>query len=201
MFEDLRMTLQYWPIEKLLPYARNPRRNDQAVEKGAAWIREFGFRVPILAKSDGTISDGHLRLKCAQKLKMKEVPVLLTDDMSDVQIKAFRLSVNRFSELADWDEDFLKVELEELDYLDYDVDSLDFDILGDKDIDEADFPDLKSGDKEPFSQMSFVLHDSQAEIVNMALKKASGYGVSDALNQNKNGNLLSYICETFLNDN
>lgn len=145
MFEDLRMTLEYWPIEKLLPYARNPRRNDHAVEKGAAWIREFGFRVPILAKSNGSISDGHLRLKCAQRLQMKEVPVLLTDDMTEVQIKAFRLSVNRFSELADWDVEQLKLELEELDELQYDIELLDFtDLnLGDEPWD-SDIDDLKA---------------------------------------------------------
>jgi DNA modification methylase len=127
MFENLRMTLEYWPIEKLLPYARNPRKNDHAVEKGANWIKEFGFRVPILAKSTGEISDGHLRLKCAQKLKMKEVPVLLTDDMNDVQIRAFRLSVNQFAALADWDIPVLKDELQELDKLQYDIESLGFD--------------------------------------------------------------------------
>lgn len=132
MFENLRMTLQYWPIEKLLPYARNPRKNDHAVEKGASWIKEFGFRVPILAKSDGSISDGHLRLKCAQRLQMKEVPVLLTDDMTDIQIKAFRLTVNQFAELADWDMDQKKLELEELKELDYDVCKLDFDGIKNK---------------------------------------------------------------------
>ena len=126
MFENLRLTIDYWPIDKLLPYARNPRKNDHAVEKAASWIKEFGFRVPILAKSDGSIIDGHLRLKAAKKLKMKEIPVTNADDMTDVQIKAFRLSVNRMSELADWDEDFLKIELEELDNLQYDISGLDF---------------------------------------------------------------------------
>jgi ParB-like chromosome segregation protein Spo0J len=137
MFEDLKMTLEYWPIEKLIPYARNPRKNDHAVEKAASWIREFGFRVPILAKSDGTIVDGHLRLKAAKKLGITQIPVSLADDMTEVQIKAFRLSVNKMSELADWDDDLLKLELEELDNLQYDIDSLGFDdIKFDKDIED-----------------------------------------------------------------
>jgi DNA modification methylase len=127
MFEDLKMTLEYWPIEKLIPYARNPRKNDQGVDKAASWIKEFGFRVPILAKSDGTIVDGHLRLKAAKKLGITQIPVSLADDMTEVQIKAFRLSVNKMSELADWDDDLLKLELEELDNLQYDIDSLGFD--------------------------------------------------------------------------
>jgi DNA modification methylase len=126
MFEHLRLTIDYWPIDKLLPYARNPRKNDHAVEKAASWIKEFGFRVPILAKSDGSIVDGHLRLKAAKKLGMKEIPVSNADDLTEVQIKAFRLSVNKMSELADWDDDLLKLELEELDNLQYDIDSLDF---------------------------------------------------------------------------
>ncbi len=125
--KDLKLKIEYWPIEKLLPYARNPRKNDDAVDKGASFIKEFGFSVPVLVQSDGTIIDGHLRLKCAKRLDMKEVPVCVRDDMTSTQIKAFRLSVNRFSELADWDDDLLKIELEELDNLQYDISLLDMD--------------------------------------------------------------------------
>jgi len=60
--------LEYWPIQKLIEYARNPRKNDHAVDAVSAAIREFGFRVTIVAKSDGTVIDGHLRLKEAKKL-------------------------------------------------------------------------------------------------------------------------------------
>ena len=93
-----------WPIDKLIEYARNPRKNDHAVDRVAAAIREFGFRVPVVAKSDGTVVDGHLRLKAAKKLGLTEVPVVLADDMTDLQIKAFRLSVNKMAELAEWDD-------------------------------------------------------------------------------------------------
>ncbi len=86
--------LEHWPISRLVFYARNPRKNDHAVDAVAAAIREFGFRVPILAKSGGTVIDGHLRLKAARKLGLETVPVLLGDDMTETQIKAFRLSVN-----------------------------------------------------------------------------------------------------------
>ena len=115
------MTLEYWPLEKFIPYARNPRKNDQAVEQIAAAIKEFGFRVPVVAKSDGTIVDGHLRLKAAQRLKMQIVPVINADDMTEAQIKAFRISVNRMAELAEWDMDLLKLELEELKDMDFDL--------------------------------------------------------------------------------
>jgi len=103
-----------WPIDKLIEYARNPRKNDHAVDRVAAAIREFGFRVPVVAKSDGTVVDGHLRLKAAKKLGLTEVPVVLADDMTDLQIKAFRLSVNKMAELAEWDNELLVLEFDEL---------------------------------------------------------------------------------------
>ena len=103
-----------WPIDKLVEYARNPRKNDHAVDRVAAAIREFGFRVPVVAKSDGTVVDGHLRLKAAKKLGLTEVPVVLADDMTDLQIKAFRLSVNKMAELAEWDNELLVLEFDEL---------------------------------------------------------------------------------------
>lgn len=119
--------LQNWPTDSLIEYARNPRKNDHAVDRVAAAIREFGFRVPIVAKSDGTVIDGHLRLKAAKKLNLNEVPVVLADDLTESQIKAFRLSVNKVAELADWDNDLLKLEIEELDDLGFDLSVIGFD--------------------------------------------------------------------------
>jgi DNA modification methylase len=108
------LTFETWPIEKCIDYARNPRKNDHAVDKVASAIKEFGFRVPIVAKSDGLVVDGHLRLKAAKKIGMTEVPVILADDMSEAQIKAFRLSVNKVAEFAEWDVDLLKLEFADL---------------------------------------------------------------------------------------
>ena len=116
-----------WPIDKPIEYARNPRKNDHAVDRVAAAIREFGFRVPVVAKSDGTVVDGHLRLKAAKKLGLTEVPVVLADDMTDLQIKAFRLSVNKMAELAEWDDELLAIELHELNAADFDMALLGFD--------------------------------------------------------------------------
>ena len=106
--------LEHWPTDKLIDYARNPRKNDHAVDRVSAAIKEFGFRVPIIAKSDGLVVDGHLRLKAAKKLGLVTVPVLLADDLSPAQIKAFRLSVNKMAELAEWDDEMLAVELTDL---------------------------------------------------------------------------------------
>jgi DNA modification methylase len=117
----MKLTFETWPIERCIEYARNPRKNDHAVDKVAAAIREFGFRVPICAKSDGTVVDGHLRLKAAKKLGLTEVPVVLADDMSEAQIKAFRLSVNKVAELAEWDKELLALEFGELDEMGFDL--------------------------------------------------------------------------------
>jgi ParB-like chromosome segregation protein Spo0J len=122
--------LEYWPIDRLIEYARNPRKNDHAVDRVASVIHEFGFRVPILAKSDGSVIDGHLRIKAARKLKLEKVPVIICDDMTETQIKAFRLSVNKVAELADWDEEMLGLELADLREADFDLGLLGFDAEG-----------------------------------------------------------------------
>ena len=115
------LTVEMWPVERLVPYARNPRKNDEQVEKMAASIREFGFRIPVVAKSDGSVIDGHLRLKAALMLGLSEVPVALADDLTDAQVKAFRIMANKSAEWAAWDDGLLRLELEDLKELDYDL--------------------------------------------------------------------------------
>jgi transferase len=102
------------PIEWLRPYEKNPRNNEQAVEAVANSIKEFGFKVPIVATIDGEIVNGHTRFKAAKFLKLKTVPVLIADDLTEEQIKAFRLADNKTGELADWDVELLYSELDEL---------------------------------------------------------------------------------------
>ena len=113
--------LQNWPIDKIIEYVRNPRKNEHAVDRVAAAIHEFGFRVPLLAKSDGSLVDGHLRLKAAKKLGLSDVPVILCDDMSEAQIKAFRISVNKVADYAEWDDELLRLEFDELDAMGFDL--------------------------------------------------------------------------------
>ena len=115
------LAVEHWPIARLLPYARNPRVNDHAVDQMAAVIAEFGFRIPVVAKSTGELVDGHLRLKAAHKLGLTTVPVALADDLSDAQIKAFRLLANRSATWANWDDALLKLELDELQIADFDL--------------------------------------------------------------------------------
>src|SRR6202011_1956410 len=119
--------IELWPIDKLVAYANNPRKNDAAVDCMAASIQEFGFKIPLLARSDGEVVDGHLRLKAARKLGLSEVPVILCDEWTPAQVKAFRLMVNRSVTWAEWDEDLLSLELQEIQDLDLDLSLTGFD--------------------------------------------------------------------------
>ncbi len=117
----LALQIQIWPIDKLVFYARNPRKNDAAVDRMCSSIREFGFKIPVLARSAGEVVDGHLRLKAARKLGITDVPVILCDEWTPQQVKAFRLMVNRSVTWADWDEELLSLELQELNAADFDL--------------------------------------------------------------------------------
>lgn len=108
------MEITYKKLSELHPYENNPRKNDSAVDAVAASIKEFGFKVPVVVDRDGTIVAGHTRYKAAKKLKMKEIPCIVAEDLSDEQIKAFRLADNKVGELADWDFDLLSDELDEI---------------------------------------------------------------------------------------
>jgi DNA modification methylase len=121
------LALEHWPIDRLIEYAHNPRRNDDVVERMCAAIREFGFRIPIVARSDGTVVDGHLRLKAARRLELPTVPVVLVDELSEAQIKAFRLLANRSANWAEWDDELLKLELEELQAAEFPLELTGFD--------------------------------------------------------------------------
>ena len=121
------MEIQFWLIDKFVLYARNPRKNDAVVDRMCSSIREFGFKIPVLARSDGTVVDGHLRLKAARKLgswpggDTTSIPVILCDEWTEAQVKAFRLMVNRSVSWADWDEELLALELQELNEADFDL--------------------------------------------------------------------------------
>jgi len=132
------MKTETLPLRKLVPYAGNPRKNDHAVEQVAEAIKRFGFRVPVLAKSDGTLIDGHLRIKALQHLGEDgrkgivgldgdKVPAIVCDDLSEADIKALRISINRLATLAEWDSDLLAKELQTLTADGVGIESLGFD--------------------------------------------------------------------------
>ena len=121
------MQVEFWPTERLREYPRNPRKNDAAVDRMCESIRQFGFKIPCLVRGDGEIVDGHLRLKAARKLGISEIPVILCDEWTEAQVKAFRLMVNRSVAWADWDEELLALELKEIQAADFDLSLTGFD--------------------------------------------------------------------------
>lgn len=101
-------------IDEIIPYEKNPRKNDNAVEFVANSIKEFGFKVPVVIDKNNIIVAGHTRYKACKKLGIIEVPCIVADDLSEEQIKAFRLADNKVAEKASWDSESLQAELDEL---------------------------------------------------------------------------------------
>lgn len=111
----------------VVPYARNPRKNEDAVDAVAASIAEFGFRQPIVVDTRGVIVVGHTRWLAAKKLGLAEVPVHVAENLTPAQIKAYRIADNRLAEIAQWDDELLGLELEDLVGMEFDVGLLGFD--------------------------------------------------------------------------
>ena len=102
-------------LSELEPYEYNPRRNSEAVEYVANSIKEFGFKVPIIIDKNNVIIAGHTRWLAGQSLGLEEVPCIMADDLTEDQVKAFRLADNKVSEVAGWDLDLLAEELADID--------------------------------------------------------------------------------------
>ena len=197
--------VERWSIEKLIPYARNARtHSDEQIGQIAASIKEWGWTTPILVDETGGIIAGHGRTLAAQRLKMAEVPVMVAKGWSDAKKRAYVLADNKLALNAGWDNEMLRLELGEIGELGFDLDLTGFnagEIAGlqfDDDA-EAEMPDLKDGDKEPFQQKTFTLHDEQAEGVDNAITLARTNPLADTgLNENTNGNALALICREWL---
>jgi DNA modification methylase len=115
------MKLKRLAIEKVIPYARNPRHNEAAVEKVAASIQEFGWKQPIVVDAGGVIVAGHTRYLAAKRLDLTQVPVIIADDLTPEQVRAYRLADNRTHEDSAWDEELLGLELQDLDMADFNL--------------------------------------------------------------------------------
>lgn len=127
-------------VSDLLPYARNSRTHSQSqISQVAASIKEFGFTSPILIKSDGTIIAGHCRLEASRKLKLEKVPCIVLDYLTDTQARALVIADNQLALNAGWDEEMLKLEIDDLRDADFDLDLLGFDDIDDPaDTDDDD---------------------------------------------------------------
>lgn len=109
-----KLQVVYKKPGEIIPYERNPRKNDSAVDAVANSIKEFGFKVPVVIDKDGVIVCGHTRVKAAKKLGIEEIPCIMADDLDEEQIKAFRLADNKTSELSDWDNELLALEMSDI---------------------------------------------------------------------------------------
>lgn len=187
------------PLDGLIPYARNSRtHSDEQVAQIAASIREFGFTNPVLVDGEGGIIAGHGRVMAARKLGMTEVPVIELAHLTDTQRRAYVIADNALALKSGWNDEMLRLELADLEAEGFDVTLTGFDAI--EGVDELDeMPALPEGDKDPFQQMTFTLHDEQAEQVMAAISAAKAMGpFIDSPNENSNGNALARICETFL---
>lgn len=119
------MNVEMREVEKIIPYDKNPRKNDAAVDAVARSIQEFGFRQPIVVDASGVIIVGHTRWKAAKKLGLKEVPVHVAD-LDPVKARAYRIADNKSNEIAEWDEALLAEELTALKDADFDLSAMGF---------------------------------------------------------------------------
>ncbi len=144
--KEFFMKIELRKTSEIIPYERNPRINDAAVDAVATSIREFGFRQPIVVDRDGVIIVGHTRWKAAQKLGLDKVPVHVATDLTPAQIKAYRIADNQTAQLAEWDFELLPIELTELQDLGFDLNLLGF---GPDELATLLNPDLKNGQCDP----------------------------------------------------
>lgn len=141
------MNIQDMNIDSIKPYERNPRHNDSAVDSVVASIKSFGWQQPIVVDKNNVIIVGHTRYKAAKKLKLSTVPVLVADNLTDAQVKAYRLADNKVGELAEWDDVLLNLELDDLSSLDSSLNMSDFGFIKPEgaldDYEEVDKPKEK----------------------------------------------------------
>ena len=131
------MEIIYKSTKEIKPYENNPRNNNEAVEKVAVSITDYGFRVPIIIDSNNVIVAGHTRYKAALKIGWESVPCIVIDDLTPEQIRAYRLVDNKTAEYSSWDFEMLEKELKSLDI---DISEFEFPDLGETlDISDDDF--------------------------------------------------------------
>lgn len=152
MNEELKIV--YMDINDLQMYENNPRKNSDAVQYVANSIQQFGFKNPIIIDKNNMIVCGHTRYKAARRLKMAKVPCIMADDLSEDQIRAFRLADNKVAEMATWDYDRLEQEFALLDPLEFDIADFGFFPNYEPDEDEEEDPE---DDIEESKEQSYTL--------------------------------------------
>ena len=152
---DLKIV--YKKLDEVKPYENNPRKNDEAVGAVADSIKEVGFKNPIIVDKDGVIIAGHTRLKAAKQLGLETVPVIYASDLTPAQAQLLRLADNKTSELAEWDDDKLQEEIEQLLAEGFDMTKYGFDVsdidMSDATVEEVDAPDPPEEAKSKLGQI------------------------------------------------
>ena len=182
-----RLNVEYIPVGQLKPYEKNARKHaEYDVGQIAESIERYGFNDPIgIWGKDNIIVEGHGRLLAAKKLGMKEVPCIRLDDLTDEQRREYAILHNKTAELSSWDFDLLADDIGELDFSGFDIDwGL---VAPDEFGEEFSLPD---GDKSEICQMTFTLHERQAELIKEAMKNVKDDITETFGNTNSNGNAL-----------
>ena len=182
-----RLNVEYIPVGQLKPYAKNARKHEEYdVGQIAESIERYGFNDPIgIWSKDNIIVEGHGRLLAAKKLGMKEVPCIRLDDLTDKQRREYAILHNKTAELSAWDIDLLGAEVAELDFSGFDID---WGFVSPDDYGESF--ELPDGDKSEICQMTFTLHERQAELIKEAMKNVKDDITETFGNTNSNGNAL-----------
>lgn len=165
-FFDSVMKIEQIAVDKLIPYARNPRKNEAAIAGVAASIKEFGFKQPVVIDKGGVIVVGHTRVKAAQKLGLETVPCLRADDLTPQQIKAYRILDNKVAEKSEWDTELLELELGEIE-LDLAPFEVEFAGLAGEAVDNAlaEWQDMPEFENTPKAFRSLLVHFKDASAV------------------------------------
>lgn len=169
-------------VKELNYYENNPRKNDAAVKAVAESIKQFGFKVPLVIKADGEIIAGHTRYKAALALNIKKVPVIVADDLTEDQVKAFRLADNKVGEKSEWIDSLLQEELNEIPEINMGA----FGFLNEETIPEQ----IQEDDEIGASIVRAVCNNNQRNDIVEVLETIDPEGVEKYGNENKNGNRL-----------
>ena len=191
------MQVKEIPLSEIVPYEKNPRRNDKAVDVVVKSIKQFGFKVPVVIDANNVIVAGHVRYKAARILEFDKIPCIIASDLTPEQVRAFRLIENKTSELAQWD--YAKLS-EELNILASElVGEFNFDLLNQKELPEFNSALPTAREKSNFDSITFAFSAEQKEFVDKALSEVT---ISETFgNPNQKGNALYEIVRQWTESN
>lgn len=147
-----KLKIEYVDINSIKPYKKNPRKNEDAIPYVMESIKQFGFKNPVILDKDNVIVCGHTRIESAKRLGITEIPCIYADDLTDEQIKAFRLADNKVAEIAEWDIDLLDTELDDI----LNIDMQDFGFFKAEDINLDEFFEEKEEQQEEKKEETII---------------------------------------------